>query len=273
MVSLQVVSDVHLEFRGKRPIYEKILAKTGTDLVLAGDIGRPFMTGYNRNIYADFIAYCANTWRLVFVVTGNHCYYGKKRSEVNEKISSICHEFENVHFLNDTAFQFTPDLCYPKHIKGVYGCTLWTHVGYHTFAEMNDKRILKEGGFIANNKNKAIDAETVREWHQEHVQHLRIHLKDADKENQWIIITHHAPHDALLDPKRSLNDKFFDDAYAADIPKDVFDCSKVALWISGHTHIHRDIMIENIRCISNCLGYPSQSPAKTQYCSDFVIEY
>ena len=61
MVSLQIVSDIHLEFRGKRPQYANILPQEGMDLVLAGDIGRPFMTGNNRNIHADFIGYCANT--------------------------------------------------------------------------------------------------------------------------------------------------------------------------------------------------------------------
>ena len=273
MTSLQIVSDIHLEFRGKQPSYEKILTKHGTDLILAGDIGRPFMTGNNRNIYADFIAYCAKTWRLVFVLTGNHCYYAKKRSEVNTKIKDICKVYENVHFLNDNAFHFTPDLGYPKHVAGIYGCTLWTNVTDLTFSEMNDKRIQRENGFLESRKSKAIDAETVREWHEEHVSKLRVHLKDADEKNQWIIATHHAPHEALLDPERSLNDQFFDNAYAANLPKDVFDFSKVELWISGHTHVHRDIEVEGIRCVSNCLGYPSQSPTKTGYLPGFQIDF
>lgn len=276
MVSLQIVSDIHLEFRGQRPQYDKILSKSGTDLILAGDIGRPFMTGYERNIYADFIAYCAKTWRLVFVVTGNHCYYGKRRSEVNAKIGSICEEYDNVRFLNDSAFQFTSEHDYPEHIKGIYGCTLWTNVKDHTFADMNDKRIRREGSFLenkGNQKSKDIDADTIRTWHKEHVDHLRDHLKDTDQKNQWIIVTHHAPHEALLDPERKLHDRWFDNAYAADLPDEIFDSSKVALWVSGHTHVHRDLAVKGIRCVSNCLGYPSQSAKKTQYRSDFAIEF
>ena len=42
-LGLQIVSDIHLEFRGKHVIYSDLLPRKAMDLALCGDIGRPFM--------------------------------------------------------------------------------------------------------------------------------------------------------------------------------------------------------------------------------------
>src|SRR5688572_28243834 len=70
---IQIVSDIHLEFRSKANM--PIIKRHAENLALLGDIGKPFCTSY-----ASFIGEQAETFDHIFVVMGNHEYYNAKKT-------------------------------------------------------------------------------------------------------------------------------------------------------------------------------------------------
>ena len=271
---LQVVSDIHLEFRGKHINYSELLPRRGTDLAICGDLGRPFMTVYGDIChYREFLMYAASTWRHVFVVTGNHCYYGRRKSETDERVQAYCNERSNLHFLNDTAYIFTEHDRVPFY--GVYGSTLWTNVTDHAFSYMNDHRIRPERQYETayTRKSTRMSADVVRVWHQAHVtaltDHLSAHALPGDK--KWIVMSHHPPRSPPVQNLKSHADRATWSAYFNNLSEKVFDKGKIAVWLCGHLHAHFDATLDGIRYVSNCMGYASEK--NVGYNDSCIIPY
>lgn len=277
---LQVVSDIHLEFRGKWIKYDTLLPQTAVDLALCGDIGRPFLetSGAIRH-YKEFLRYTCNYWRHVFIITGNHSYYGRTKKEVDACITNYCAEInENsnggkLHFLNDLPYYFTEKDDVVNFV-GIYGSTLWTNVSDMAFGQMNDCRIKPDLTFETNfhrHCNRS-SADLIRMWHQTHKDNLRRHLQEHQVMNKkrWVVMTHHAPK-SELDQEHSHADAFTKSAYVNDLDSELFDKEKVAVWLSGHLHVSVDKMVDGIRCVSNCMGYPNER--HTGYKHNVIIQY
>ena len=133
---------------------------------------------------------------------------------------------------------------------------------------MNDKSICSEL-FAGSRKKSRVSAHTVREWHAGHVNALRDRL-DALPEGskKWIVMTHHPPRGELA---TEFKEQPFATGYINDLKReDRFDSDDFAVWLSAHTHVFKDLTVDGIRCISNCMGYPGQ---KTGYRPDFVLPY
>lgn len=276
---LQVVSDIHLEFRGKHVVYSDLLPRKATDLALCGDIGRPFMELSGAIChYKQFLMYAADTWRHVFLVTGNHCYYGHRKSDTDARIQAYCDERLNLHFLNDTAYLFTPEDKVPFY--GIFGSTLWTKVTDAAFAQMNDSRIRRERNHFMTSeytrKSSCVSADIVREWHARHSASLAAILDEhalLKGGKKWIVMSHHPPRPppALEEGLKMHADAATWSAYINDLPESLFDASHIAVWLCGHLHTHFDKLMDGIRYVSNCMGYPAeQNVGYTEAC---LIEY
>eukprot|EP00179_Madagascaria_erythrocladioides_P026711 CAMPEP_0198351250 /NCGR_PEP_ID=MMETSP1450-20131203/102059_1 /TAXON_ID=753684 ORGANISM="Madagascaria erythrocladiodes, Strain CCMP3234" /NCGR_SAMPLE_ID=MMETSP1450 /ASSEMBLY_ACC=CAM_ASM_001115 /LENGTH=131 /DNA_ID=CAMNT_0044057145 /DNA_START=1 /DNA_END=392 /DNA_ORIENTATION=- len=121
--AVQVVSDLHLEFESNAQCtaanYTFRVPTPATErasLALLGDIGYPFDESYAR-----YVAACAERFRHVFVVCGNHEYYKQEHGAVVERVAQLCAAHDNVHFLNgadDDVVELDGVL--------VCGATLWT---------------------------------------------------------------------------------------------------------------------------------------------------
>lgn len=264
--TLQIASDIHLELRGKKINYDALLQPCASYLVLAGDIGRPFyeVSGGIRH-YKAFLGYCSSQWEKVFVVTGNHSYYGRTKEEIDAEVQQICKDLSNVYFLNDSYIPFTyeqsPLFC------GIYGCTYWTEVTDYTFSLMNDRTIRKSGSY-KKGVSKNITAQNIRQWHKEHKDKLESFLSSlySKKDGRKVIlVTHHPISTAMQDDISIYSSAYFNEL-APFITAD-----KVGLSISGHTHKSKDIMVDGIRMISNCMGYPNQTKRETLYAPDSPI--
>ena len=69
-VSIQIASDLHLEFYGDNPIpYKDIIVPGAPILALLGDIGLPIASDGH---YERFLHHMADQFQLVLVVAGNH---------------------------------------------------------------------------------------------------------------------------------------------------------------------------------------------------------
>jgi len=88
MNPIQYISDIHLELLHIEEIKSRInkIIPVCPTLILAGDIGNPFHQGYKL-----FIQEMNNKFEKVFLVSGNHEYYGGKSIEETDT-NQKCHK-------------------------------------------------------------------------------------------------------------------------------------------------------------------------------------
>ena len=128
---MQLISDIHLEFRSNFEIIPK--AKY---LALAfGDIGKP----HDQN-YKKLISTVSKQFEKVFIISGNHEYYSNDRytmDEIDQQITKIVNQYPNVYFLNNN-----------EHVMDnvvILGTTLWSDVSSEAVyikQTMNDYRCI-----------------------------------------------------------------------------------------------------------------------------------
>jgi len=244
-------------------------------LALCGDIGNPF-----DDKYRNFISRHSKRFERIFIVSGNHEYYsnGKQRTidKIDEQLMHLSNEFENVHFLQKTTFSVEDTI--------FLGCTLWTEADQFIEDNMNDyNRIYIDeegkrahfkylnsgtnfGGYKTRKKYIREDRRLIKYmdiyslhhdmkfWIGETLENIKENIKDK----KVIVLTHHAPSFKMLQGLK--HDERFVYGYASDCEKYFQD--PLIAWISGHTHECKEVKINNIPSISNCLGYSGQ---KTGY--------
>ena len=235
---IQYMSDTHIEMSNTIPKLEK----HGDVLILAGDIGNPFQTSYT-----DFLQQASDLFPRVYVIAGNHEYYGGSIADTDAKIASICDKLSNVKFLQ----------CHTDVYNGVrfVGCTLWSQVKDSLRYKMNDFLSIFT---FSNSKIRLFQPADVRDLHEHHVKWLTActnsHTFGEDGSNiPTVVITHHAP---LDDMNGVFRGGTLSSGFATNLSH-MFQPPIVA-WICGHTHQNMTVHVNNIPCISNCKGYSGE---------------
>lgn len=225
---IQYVSDIHLEHR--RGNFD--LPVAAPVLVLAGDIGPA-----HRPYYAEFLRRVGEGRERVFVVAGNHEYYGgSSMADTERRIQEACdgcptpttflrgfqpHEHNRVLFVGDTLWSYVPDSLKPR---------------------INDFRMIPD-----------FTPARARELHMT----ACMHLNRFDKYGPTlpvVAVTHHAPLWDLL----GAYDNGLNAAFACDLSDTIRDPPFLA-WISGHTHQSMQIDCRGTQVVSNCIGYPGEA--------------
>jgi predicted phosphodiesterase len=232
--TIQYVSDLHLEFRTREQVKKIIfnIVPRAQHLALAGDIGNPF-----KPSYAHFLEAMSGKFEAVFVIAGNHEFYGNSVPETHNQIHAICDLLPNVHYLNTELFV---DESLPVHI---FGGTMWSVVKEEERDAvqmcLNDcHRIL---GF-------AID--DMKAWHEEFVERLGAAL-DFHTDKPFLVISHYLPSYGLIHP--DYQDSNINSAFATEVP--LANHPYIKAWIYGHTHKART----GPRFFCNPLGYPGEN--------------
>jgi predicted phosphodiesterase len=278
--TLQIISDVHLEFikRARNtPVFHPV-SENGY-LALCGDIGYPF-----NPMYAEFIRQHSLLYKHIFVLSGNHEYYSGKNkqrsiSDVDSQIDQVCSMFPNVTFLQkkEVVIEGTRFL----------GCTLWSDISLSDSLRMNDYNCIYtecnvSGGMttipFSVNMNRTTNFGTslgkrvwqksgkrlitecdTRQLHND----MRTWLKNKleDKTQKTIVLTHHAP-------THKLDRDIPSTGYSTNL--EYLMSSGVSHWLSGHTHLSKQTVINETTCISNCVGYPNEG---CQFNPFFYIEF
>jgi predicted phosphodiesterase len=240
MPTFQYISDIHLEFGAPPPT----IPPTADVLLLAGDIGDP-----SHPTYAAFLQRMSRDFRQVFVIAGNHEYYGPRTmAETEEHIRSVCAALPNVIFLQNESHQVLDTEIW------IYGTTLWTNIPddpairTRLKSSISDYRRIK--GFTPQVSTDLFRA-AIGAFH-------------PDPTRQWIVLCHHQPAMELVDPKYrsygTLNLAFASDAPALTAPEDV-----VAV-VYGHTHAP----YQNGKFYCNPVGYPGER-TNPQYDTSFSL--
>jgi len=250
---LQIISDIHLEFRSNR--YPHI-PRRAPHIALLGDIGKPC-----SNVYRRLLVDLSRRFTTVLVVAGNHEYYSTTRkcltvSEIREHLAALCNEFPNVHFLDNRALV----------VEGVrlLGATLWSAVPQSLWRSvrrvMNDYRMCFIDKYPDINVGVPLAPEHTTNWHDETVRWLKEELSAPGyRDTPTVVLTHHAPY------TRGTSDPKFDDSeqqccYSTDLSA-LFP--QIVAWAYGHTHYAHDAQVHGMRLVSNPLGYPGELPSES----------
>lgn len=258
MTKLQIVSDVHLEFYSVKTI--PTIIPCAENIALLGDIGKPF-----EDTYKLFLSQQSKNFKQVFVLMGNHEYYNctKTVTMILEKAKIVCSSFPNVHLLDNSTYDLTEKTT-------LVGCTLWSLCDYQTSLRMNDfykihvdfyKNDLPETLKI----RKPITIKMYNDWHIKDVAWLENNIKEQQKRNkQVIVLTHHAP-------LHVMNGKYVNSPIQSGFSSDLHHLFKppVISFANGHIHSNCDVIENNIRCVSNAMGYPKED---TGYLENVVID-
>ena len=251
---VQYASDLHLEFLGDKPVFQKLLKPVAPMLVLAGDVGRP-----DKRSYKDLLYHCSRNWDNVVVVAGNHEYYGGVAEKRLEQCREAAAQFANVHFLERDRVT-----C---HGVTFLGCTLWSHNAPQD--AMNDYRMIRlEGGGtkpLEGGGTKPLRVGDTNSWHARDKEWLRLAL--ANVTGPAVVVTHHLPSFRMIAPEFA--DSPYNSGFASNC--DSLIAPPVRTWIAGHTHRAMRVPFEGgiLVCV-NPRGYPDE--LGSDYRADAVIE-
>lgn len=257
VLRLQYSSDLHLEFKPVNVI-PKLLKPVGADvLILAGDISA-ISDPKDYDKFVTLITYYSKKYKYLIHVAGNHEMYCTEKpvkrehcmDEVHKKFKALMKTIPNYIYLNNDIVTLTIN----NKPYMFAGSTLWTKVNpedrEYVQRSMNDYSNI----YIADKDNK-ITKYTVEEMQKLHAKCVaffkRAIKKSIDLNLPLIIITHHKP---VLEGASSNR---LNQAYECDMSK-VFTSKNIKLAIHGHTHVNYDKIINGIRYVANCKGYPSQ---------------
>ena len=283
MINLQIVSDLHLEFRGNN--FTNIIKPSAPILCLLGDI---CACGNDNdfNVYKNFIQFISTKFMYIFHVPGNHEYYATKSSsqqntmhKINLKIRAFLKKYNNIFYMTDNMVQLNIN---QKNYVFI-GSTLWTCIQqkdkkmisnrmndyYNIYMPINQSDVI-----VPNSKILKLQSETstIRRYnvedmsylHNKSVRFINRSIKKLNKTDIGIILTHHKPYRS-----KPITD-IISQAYETGLIGSVIKLpSNIKVWGYGHTHVKDDTKILHTRIVSNPKGYPSQ---KTLFKSDFTVD-
>ena len=243
-MKIRLLSDLHLE--GYPYYYEY---KNEDLVVLAGDIhtaGRhPFILDQIPNNIP------------ILMVAGNHEYYGSDFNSVNEWANSLNEQYPNFHFLENRAIK----------IGGVdfFGGTMFTDFNlYHDVetGKNNAKRGIADFSWIEKGNHRWTPEDHI-EQHEIYCSNLTEFLKRDHAKR--VVISHFVPHP--LGSSEMFAGSPLNPYFVSDMTRFMgWD----GLWLYGHTHSSKDMMVGNTRLVCNPKGYGSEN--SKEFIKDLIVE-
>lgn len=280
MVNIQIVSDIHLEFRGEN--FKNIIKPSAPILCLLGDVsacGNP----NDFLLYQKFIQYISGKFKYIFHIPGNHEYYtaGNSNITINDtipgidsKIKKFLKEFKNIFYMNNDTIKLEIN----KKTYVFIGTTLWTGVRQQDKAYVSSMMNDYDNIYMPNRQPKNIppnqmivnwksyrkyNIDDMTLYHKKAVRYIIKKVSELNKNEICIILTHHKPYRT-----RAITD-LLSQAYETDLLGSVIKLPpNVKLIGYGHTHVKDDRIVSGARVVSNPKGYPSQH---TMHDSAFIV--
>lgn len=248
----QILSDLHFEIGQQYKEFH--IPPKAPNLILAGDIGR--LIDYDN--YLKFLASQTSSFERVFLVLGNHEFYGMTfdagidKARQLEKEPSLGGRLVLLHQTrwDDPASDIT-----------VLGCRLWSKIPEQsagiTAAKINDFKMIQ--GWTVDTHNGRFTSDLA--WLERQLEtlpesHTLAPAGGATKSTRAVlVVTHHAPCvEGTSHPKDSGNP--WSAAFATDILNDRGrSTSGIKCWVFGHTHFTTEIVKQGVREVSNQRGY------------------
>ncbi|MDX5585633.1 MAG: metallophosphoesterase [Aureibaculum sp.] len=233
-MKIQFCSDLHLEMhQNQKWVKENPLIPNGDILIIAGD------TDYLGSDFGkqDFFKKISDDFEQSYIIPGNHEYYGgfdisTAFGKTNEKL------FDNVTLLNNDVVSY-------NEVQLIFS-TMWSLIGRFKHEIVNAVADFR----MITYKGQPLSTDRFNQLHRKSFEFIQ---KEASKEEQKIIITHHLPSD--LCNAEEFRGSIYNDAFCVD-KTDFIKHSNIDYWIYGHSHRNvGDIEISGTKMITNQLGY------------------
>ncbi|KAJ5567105.1 calcineurin-like phosphoesterase [Penicillium sp. DV-2018c] len=242
-ISLQILSDLHLEINQQYAAFE--VPVCSKYLILAGDIGR--LQDYDN--YLSFLQTQAANFEKVFLVLGNHEFYGESFESGHEKATRLAQEPSlngRVVLLHQQRYDI------PNSDITILGCTLWSSVPEESKEvvqrKIQDYRQIR--GWKVDQHNAAHQSDLA--WLRNEIQTIHRESQTQSSTRSVVVVTHHAP--SLKRTSRPEYEKNpWSVAFGTDLVSQRWEGVKV--WVFGHTHYTTDFKQRGIRIVSNQRGY------------------
>jgi predicted phosphodiesterase len=243
--AFQILSDLHLEAGQQYPSFE--IPPSAPYLILAGDIGRLL----DYEFYLAFLAKQTAQFEKVFLVLGNHEFYGLSFStgiKTAQKLESEPILSGKLILLHQKRFDV------PNSSVTLLGCTLWSRIRQDAkeIVQMKVSDFKKIEGWTPDTHNAEYESDVA--WLRGEVQKIHEETKtEKGAKRKILIVTHHAPSTKETAAPEHVENPW-SSAFSTDlITKD--DWTNVKIWIFGHTHFTTDFGKFGVRVFSNQRGY------------------
>lgn len=233
-MKIQICSDLHLEFPQNREwLQANPLIPKAETLIIAGD------TYYLDRDFSklDFINKVSDDFKHVYLIPGNHEYYGGY--DVSTALLSRQIDIKkNVHLINNKSVQI-------EDVNLIFS-TLWSKIENNANEikiGMNDFKLIKF-------KEKQF---TVNDYNTIHDKAFNFLSKEIKTDGNKVVITHHLPSEECN--VNEFKGSLLNEAFCVDKTDFILN-SDIDYWIYGHSHRNiTDFKIGNTKMVTNQLGY------------------
>lgn len=242
-MKIQVISDVHLEFRTRfNP--KPVIQKNADYIVFAGDIVISPQAAY------DYLSEVRKqTKASIIYVLGNHEFYGNQLPDVVDEYEQAIDSIEDTYLLEKSS------VCFANHNIRFVGSTGWT--SYRNGEDqhacemlMNDFRAIKAIDDFG--QQRFIEPIQLR---AEHTRCKKFFEENLTRQgvDYLIAVSHHAPAPKSIAPRyrtSNINGAFYEDL------RDLIYKYEPNMWIHGHVHSTCNYTVGKTEVVCNPMGYP-----------------
>lgn len=240
---IQLISDLHGECLGSPKELWNFITPTASIAVVAGDI--------HSYRLEDTLNELSTRFEKVIAILGNHDYYAKD-------ISSYA---PDKSLLNDNVIILNRD-CYELDDTVFIGCTLWSDFKNNDFRvnrlanyNISDFSRIKKNHFVRFTPDDAIE---IFNLDKQFIIDSIEKYKNTGK--KIVVITHFLPSFKLIHPKWTVNENDLNYYFSSNCDDIIGKYGNaISAWFFGHTHDATDIMLGDLRCVCNPLGYPNEN--------------
>lgn len=243
-MKIQYCSDLHLEFATNSNWLENNpIEPVGEILIVAGDtyyLGKEFLSH-------KWFDYASANWKQVFLIPGNHEFYGGYDANICFELDYELRIRDNVKLINNK----TIDIGEGRFIF----TALWSKIEHQIgpiLGSLNDFRLI-------NINNRKLNIESYNSLFNLSWKFLKAEI-DKETDKQKVVVTHHMPSDLCNLPM--FKGSKLNEAFCTDLTDEILT-SNIFAWIFGHSHGNvENFNIGETKLLTNQLGYIEQGSEK-----------
>lgn len=241
-MKIQICSDLHLEFAYNRNwLREYPLVPKGDILVIAGD------TYYLERHYTDldFINKVADEFQKVYLIPGNHEYYGG--FDVATALEPTYQALKsNVFMVNNQVITL-------EGVQLIFS-TMWSKIQQNVLAVLQGMMDFQRIKF----KGEPFQVDHFNQLHDVAAQFLSAAVQ---AEGKRVVVTHHLP--SIACNATEFQNSLLNEAFCVDKTRFIFEHA-IDFWIYGHSHRNlEDFKIGTTQMVTNQFGYVGWNEHRT----------